>query len=68
MENIENFKFDMELIICDTRIEIMGEPVNIGTHRVIRGASFKDIYNILQLNDCSKKECKITINIRGVNY
>lgn len=66
---IKEFKFDVEMII-DHRVEVICKQfVDVSTHRMFRGITFKDLQKLIKGNETPIEEyTKITFNIRGVNY
>ena len=70
MTKFREYYFDVEIIIDHDYMEIMGEKVNVSTHRMLRGLKLDEMIQLIKDNKIpfGINTCRITFNIRGVNY
>lgn len=65
----KKFYFDVEMIIDYECLDVVGVPVHVSTHTVIRGIDKVKLSEIIKQNQIPQEEpIKVTFNIRGVNY
>lgn len=70
MKQFREYKFDVEMIIDHDEQQIMGIKIPIATHRIFRGLSQNELFDLIKGQQIPKdcKDINITFNIRGVNY